>query len=184
MEKIEIKGNQIYLRKMEVEDTEDIVRWRNSDEVRSRFIYQEPFTRENHLSWIENKVNKGLVVQMMICETVTDRAIGSAYFRDIDSVNHKAEYGLFIGESDSRIKGLGALVSERMLQYGFEELKLHRIHARIIADNIVSIKSALKAGLEIEGTLREDALLNGKYMDIILLGVLRDSFLEKLYHIA
>ena len=51
-----LTGQQIFLRKMEIEDTDDIVRWRNSEEVRSRFLYQEPFTREKHLDWIENKI--------------------------------------------------------------------------------------------------------------------------------
>ena len=36
----------IYLRYMTVEDTDKIVAWRNSDAVRSRFIYRERFTTE------------------------------------------------------------------------------------------------------------------------------------------
>jgi len=173
-----ITGENIYLRKMEIEDTDNIVRWRNSDAVRSRFIYQEPFTREKHLDWIENKVNKGLVVQMIICEKETNRAIGSAYFRDIDRMNNKAEYGLFIGESDCRIKGMGAEVTRLMLQYGFEVLELHRIYGRILADNIVSIKSAIKGGLEIEGTLRGDVCIQGNYSDIIMVGTLAEIFMK------
>ncbi len=173
-----LTGQQIFLRKMEIDDTDDIVRWRNSEEVRSRFLYQEPFTREKHLDWIENKVNKGLVVQMMICEKETGRAIGSAYFRDIDHANHKAEYGLFIGESDSRVKGIGFETTRLMLRYGFEELNLHRVHARVLSDNIVSLKSAIKAGLEVEGTLRDDIILQGKYRDVVLLGALKERFFE------
>lgn len=38
----------IYLRLMTDEDTEDIIRWRNSDAVRKRFIYQAPFTKQSH----------------------------------------------------------------------------------------------------------------------------------------
>ena len=33
----------IYLRLMKSEDTDDIVRWRNSDAVRRNFIYREFF---------------------------------------------------------------------------------------------------------------------------------------------
>lgn len=175
-----LTGQQIVLRKMEINDTDDIVRWRNTEEVRSRFLYQEPFTREKHLDWIKNKVNIGLVVQMMICEKESGRAIGSAYFRDIDHVNHKAEYGLFIGESDSRVKGIGFETTNMMLRYGFEEMGLHRIYARVLSDNIVSLKSAIKAGLEVEGTLREDIILQESYRDIVLLGALKDRFLENI----
>ena len=39
---------KIFLRKMEEQDTEDIIRWRNSDFVKRNFIYQKPFTVEGH----------------------------------------------------------------------------------------------------------------------------------------
>ena len=65
-----------------------------------------------------------------------------------------------------------------MLRYGFEELNLHRVHARVLSDNIVSLKSAIKAGLEVEGTLRDDIILQGEYRDIVLLGALKERFFE------
>ncbi|MDE7260098.1 MAG: GNAT family N-acetyltransferase, partial [Lachnospiraceae bacterium] len=85
----------IYLRPMMVEDTDSIVTWRNRDFVRRNFIYQEPFTREGHLSWIRDQVETGRVVQFMIC-LPDDRAICRVYFRDIDRQEGVAEYGIFI----------------------------------------------------------------------------------------
>jgi hypothetical protein len=41
----------IYLRPMTEQDTDLIVAWRNSEEVRKHFIYQGLFTREGHLNW-------------------------------------------------------------------------------------------------------------------------------------
>ena len=43
-----IEGQQIYLRPITREDTDSILEWRNSEEVRPFFIHQEPFTREGH----------------------------------------------------------------------------------------------------------------------------------------
>ena len=57
----------IYLRNMTKDDTDLIIKWRNSEEVRSRFIYQALFTRQSHEKWIETMVNTGKVVQMIIC---------------------------------------------------------------------------------------------------------------------
>ena len=42
----------IYLRLMTWDDTDLIVKWRNSDAVRRNFIYQALFTREGHEHWI------------------------------------------------------------------------------------------------------------------------------------
>lgn len=176
-----IEGKQIILRKMEYSDTDDIVRWRNQEDVRKRFIYQEDFTRETHLDWVRTMVDTGRVVQMMICErngqageesAGIGRAIGSAFIRDIDRVCKRAEYGLFIGESPARGRGIGEEVTRLMLHYAFEELGMHRIHSKVLADNMISLKSAERAGLRREGYCREDVLLNGKYQDVVLLGVL------------
>ena len=92
---------------MTYDDTDLIVSWRNTDSVRKNFIYQALFTRESHENWIRTKVETGDVVQMIICETGSDRPVGSVYVRDVDLTHHKAEYGIFIGEADARGKGYG-----------------------------------------------------------------------------
>ena len=96
----------VYLRPITLEDTDRIIRWRNSDRVRKNFIDQRPFTRQGHLNWLETRVATGEVVQFILCETKEDRPVGSVYIRDIDRKNRKGEYGIFIGEADAAGKGL------------------------------------------------------------------------------
>ena len=162
----------IYLRLMTGEDTDYIVNWRNSDGVRKNFIYQALFTRESHENWIRTMIDTGKVVQMIICEEGTDRPLGSVYLRDIDRTHQKAEYGIFIGEADARGKGYGSAAAQLMIQYAFEEMKLHRLFLRVYADNIQAIRSYEKAGFVKEAHLREDVYIDGKYHDIVLMGIL------------
>ena len=162
----------IYLRLMTYEDTDLIVSWRNSDAVRKNFIYQALFTRESHENWIRTKVETGQVVQMIICENGTDKPVGSVYIRDIDHTHHKAEYGIFIGEDFARGKGYGTAAAKLMIQYSFAELGLHRLFLRVYADNRQAIRSYEKAGFEKEAYLRDDVCIDGKYRDIVLMGVL------------
>ncbi len=164
----------IYLRLMTYEDTDYIVNWRNSDAVRKNFIYQALFTKESHENWIRTMVETGKVVQMIICETDTDRPVGSVYIRDIDKTHQKAEYGIFIGEPQARGKGYGTAAAHLMIQYCFEELKLHRLFLRVYAENIQAIRSYEKAGFVKEAHLREDVCIDGKYHDIVLMGILNN----------
>lgn len=60
---------------------------------------------------MRDKVAAGEVVQFILCETAGDRPVGSVYFRDIDTENKKAEYGIFIGEEDAAGKGYGTLAA-------------------------------------------------------------------------
>lgn len=164
----------IYLRLMTADDTDDIVCWRNSEKVKKRFIYQGTFTREGHENWIKTMVKTGKVVQLMICELATGKAVGSVYVRDIDETHHKAEYGIFIGEDNARGKGYGTAAAKLMIRYCFEELQLHRLFLRVYADNVRAIRSYEKAGFVKEAYLRDDVFIDGEYKDIVLMGIIRE----------
>lgn len=167
------EGAGIYLRLMDREDTDSVVAWRNRDDVRKRFIYQAPFTREGHEDWIRTMVETGKVVQMIICDLGTDRPLGSVYVRDIDRQHHKAEYGIFIGEAAARGRGVGTAAARLMLRYCFEEEGLHRIYLRAFADNAQAIRSYEKAGFVREGLLKDDVCIDGRYRDIVWMAAVR-----------
>lgn len=172
MEKYRNEQVGIYLRKMTYDDTEDIIRWRNSEGVRKNFIYQGLFTRESHENWIKTMVETGKVVQLMICEAATNKPVGSVYVRDIDRTHNKGEYGIFIGEETARGKGYGTVAAQLMIKYCFEELKLHRLFLRVYADNYQAIRSYEKGGFVKEAYLRDDVFVDGRYRDIVLMGII------------
>lgn len=163
-EKIQAESGMIYLRLMDASDTENIVTWRNKDRVRHNFIYQKPFTIEGHLNWIRTQIEPGYVVQFIICEKASGRAVGSVYFRDIDREKEAAEYGIFIGEDDAVGKGYGTQAAGLALNHAFERLGLKSVFLRVFADNTGAIRSYEKAGFK---------LLEGKQEDIIIDGVKR-----------
>lgn len=157
----------IYLRPMTYDDTDLIIKWRNSDAVRKNFIYQGLFTRESHENWIRTRVETGEVVQTIICDIATGTPYGSVYIRDIDRHHNKAEYGIFIGEPQARGRGIGTAAARLMLKLCFEELGLHRVYLRALSGNMQAVRSYEKAGFEREGYLKDDVCIDGKYIDII-----------------
>ncbi len=161
----------IYLRQMNYDDTELIVKWRNSDAVRKNFIYQAAFTKEGHENWIKNMVETGKVVQFIICECGNDIPVGSVYIRDIDRQHHKAEYGIFIGVDTARGKGIGTAAAKLMLKYCFEEEGLHKVFLRAFAENKQAIGSYEKAGFVQEAYLKDDVCIDGMYRDIVLMAI-------------
>lgn len=168
----------IVLRPMTLEDTDSIIKWRNSDSVRRNFIYQALFTKEGHENWIRTMIETGKAVQMMICEARSGNPVGSVYIRDIDPIHHKGEYGIFIGETSARGCGYGTAAARLMIRYAFRELKLHRLFLRVYADNMQAIGSYEKAGFVREAYLREDVCIDGHYRDIVLMAVLDNKIQE------
>ena len=62
-----IKGENIYLRPITGEDTEQVLRWRNAPDVVENFLYRKKITVEEHQNWLKNKVFTGAVHQFVIC---------------------------------------------------------------------------------------------------------------------
>ncbi len=151
MDKHAMDGNTVYLRPMTVDDTDKIINWRNQDFVRNNFIYQEPFTREGHLSWIKNHVETGKAEQFIICLS-GGREIGSVYFRDIDRETKTAEYGIFIGEKDAIGCGYGSEAARLMLVHAFKDMQLQKVFLRFMENNTGARRSYENAGFKlIEG---------------------------------
>ena len=150
-----IEGQDIYLRLMNEEDTDNIIKWRNSDFVRRNFIYQNPFTKEGHKNWVRTMIDTGKAIQFIIC-TKEAGPIGSVYLRDIDRTHNKAEYGIFIGEKEALGRG-----------YGTQAARL-----RVLAENEQARRSYEKAGFVQEAYLKEEVFLEGQYKDVIYMAVI------------
>ena len=164
-------GGVCNLKLMELSDTDNIISWRNKPRVRDNFIYRKPFTREGHLKWIENMINTGKAVQFIIIENSSGNPIGSAYLRDIDFEHHKAEYGIFIGVDEALNRGYGTEACKLICKYGFENLRLHKIFLRVFDWNVQAIRSYEKAGFIREGLFHDDVCIDGKYYNIVMMGL-------------
>lgn len=167
-----LEGDLVLLRPISDEDTENVIRWRNSDHVRKNFIYQTLFTKESHTKWLREKVDTGNAEQFIICANELGKDIGSVYLRDIDLQHKRAEFGIFIGEKEWMGHGIGSECIRLITEYGFRELGLHKIFLRVLADNEIAKKSYEKSGFLPEAYLKDEVCINGEYKDLILMRIL------------
>ena len=175
MEKI-LELDNVILRNIRLEDTNNILKWRNNLSVKKNFCLQEDLTKQTHLAWFHNKILTKEVVQFIIIEKSLNREIGSTYLRDIDTKNHKAEFGIFIGEEVARGKGIGTSSTKLMVKYGLETLGLHKVYLRVFSNNIPAIKAYEKAGFVYEGTAKDDICLSdGIYQDITFMSIINNK---------
>ena len=159
---------EITIRPITYDDTENIIRWRNSDYVRARFLDRALFTKESHEKWLKNYVEPGRVAQFII--KLDGEGVGSVYLRDIDKEKKEAEFGIFIGEESARGKGVGTESARLILKYAFEELGLKTVFLRVIKDNKGAIRSYEKAGFKLNGkvenTETEDGVVEVVFMEL------------------
>ena len=172
-----LKSRNLTLRPITPADTPLIVRWRNSDFVRNNFLYRGKFTEEIHQHWLETKVANGEVVQFIIEheENGNKVPVGSVYLRDIDKENSCAEFGIFIGEESALGKGIGTESAKVMLDFAHNQLGLHRVYLRLLADNISAYKAYRKAGFVAEGVFRDMKKIDVRYKDIMFMSSIQNN---------
>jgi len=77
---------------------------------------------------------------------------------------HSAVIGYGIHKKFRR-KGLATKVVKKITEYGFKKLKLKRISGYTRAFNKASQKVLKKSGYKLEGLLRKNKYIHGKYLD-------------------
>lgn len=167
-------GNRVVLRPITYDDTQDIIRWRNSDFVRNQFLYRELFTKESHETWMSEKVETGKVVQFIIIEKSSGLSIGSAYLRDIDDANRKCEFGIFIGEEEKCGLGYGKEAAVLTTQYAFAQLRMHKVFLRVLESNERARRSYHSAGFMEEGISRDEVWIDGVPHSVVFMARLED----------
>ncbi len=75
-------------------------------------------------------------------------------------------------------KGFGTEVARRLLTFGFDELKLHRIFATCDPQNKGSVRVLEKGGMQREGRLREHKWMKGRWRDSFLYAILNHELMR------
>lgn len=171
-----VNGEKITLRPIAVSDTANIVRWRNSEGVNRFFLDRRAITAESHERWLETQVFPGAVKQFIIVNRETGNDIGSCFFKDIDDAGKKAELGIFIGEAESRGKGLGSDTVRTLTGYGFETLGLNKVYLRVLASNARAMVAYKNVGFKTDGVLRQDCFCDGRFEDVCIMSILKNEF--------
>lgn len=107
--------------------------------------------------------------------TVDDIAVGSIGVFRKDNVHHlTAEMGYYIDE-EYWGKGITTEAVKKVCSYIFEKTDIVRIFADPYAFNTGSCRVLEKAGFICEGTLRKNAVKNGKIVDMKMYAITKDE---------
>ncbi len=106
------------------------------------------------------------------------RHIGNVSIWFVSRGFRSGEVGYWVRSDESRT-GIATEVAARMVQVGFEELRMHRIILRIAVGNQPSERVAEKLGFTREGILREELEVHGKWLDHTAYSLLEHEYAAK-----
>ena len=172
---MEIVGKTIYLRILASEDVGDnYVKWMRDEET-VRFLESrwKTYTLENLKEYVR-KINESHTDSLFgIFLRENNEHIGNIKIGDIDQVHQHGNVGIMIGDKNSWGKGCAKESIQLATKYAFEELNLNKLTAGIYANNISCYKAFLKAGYNEAERLKGHLFCKSKYVDRILVEIIR-----------
>lgn len=102
--------------------------------------------------------------------------IGVISLMNISETHDSADLSIILGHSEDRDQGYGADAISTLLDYAFEERKLHRIGLSVFEFNEAAISAYEKLGFRTEGRLRQTIKRDGDFYDAVLMSVLKPEW--------
>lgn len=152
---------------------EDIFDYGSDPEV-SKFIgwplFKELCDAEKVYNNILDNIEKGTHAYYSLYEKNENKHIGSVMI--FNMANGRGEIGC-VFHKDYWRKGYGNESVRWMIDYGFDELELNRLHAHVIQFNEGSLGLLEKLGFIKEGLLREHYFVENAYYNGVCYGLLK-----------
>ncbi|VAW00175.1 hypothetical protein MNBD_ALPHA06-818 [hydrothermal vent metagenome] len=170
-----LSGEHVVLRNIEPDDLERLRQWRNRPAYRQFFREYRDITKQMQQNWYEKTVLADATVRMFaITQKRGGKLLGACGLCYIDQQNASADFSIYLGADDLYIDQKFAPETGRLLlQYGFEQLHLHRIWAEIYAVDTAKQKLLPQLGFVLDGRhLEAHRMEDGTWTDCLFYGIL------------
>lgn len=179
-----IYGDRIRFRAVEKEDLPLFVKWLNDPEVRRGILLHNPVSQAEEDGWYERMLQHSVdehVMAIDVKESPTEtgddhwKIIGSLAFDHIDWHVRAAEMGILIGDKTYWNRGYGTEAVRLLCLHGFNTLNLNRVFLHVFENNPGAIRAYEKAGFILEGRERQAEYMDGQFIDVLRMSLLKSE---------
>ena len=165
------------IRKWNITDAVDLARLLNNkkimDNLRDGLPY--PYTVKDAEDYIATMLSANPENTYAFAITLDEKVVGSIGVFRCDNIHFRtAEMGYYIGEAYWG-KGIMTSAVRQTCQYIFEHTDIIRIFAEPFGSNIASCRVLEKAGFQLEGLLRKNAVKNGRVLDMKMYALVKED---------
>ena len=174
-----ITTERLILRPYKLDDALELQRLIGERDV-ARTLMSVPHPYENGMAeeWIGRRqelFDKGESVNFAITHREDGYLIGGIGFHQVDREAERAEIGYWIAKQYWN-NGYGTEAAMAVVKFGFEVMKLNRIHAAHFSNNPASGRIMQKIGMKYEGCRRQHVRKWGELLDWECYGILRSEY--------
>jgi ribosomal-protein-alanine N-acetyltransferase len=166
-------GTQVSIGPLVPDDFGPLFLWANDvAAARLDFTYR-PVDLVSHQKWWENIGGDTSRVVFAIRTLNQPTIVGYVQISNINAVHRSADLGIRIGAEANRSKGYGKEALRLALMHCWNHLNLNRVQLLVFKHNARAIKAYHANGFRREGRLRKAAFIEGEWIDLIVMAILR-----------
>jgi diamine N-acetyltransferase len=165
-----LKGKNIFLRALELEDIDYLFSIENNEKYWSISDSQIPFSKYLLNRYLKNSdmdIYEAKQLRLVITD-FKNITIGLIDLFDIDFKNNRAGVAIIINEK-MRNKGFAKEALEMLIKYSKTHLSLHQLYCNILEDNIHSVNLFKSVQFKEVGLKKDWIKFDGKYKNEMLL---------------
>ena len=171
-----LKLEEFSVRRINLDDKDCILRWRNSENVRSNMYNDHVISQSEHDVWFARALINSSAVYLVFMHK--ERPIGFGSIQNINRRHERCSVGFYLGETDVP-RGAGAVLEFMLLDYAFLTLAMRKMNIEVFAFNLSGIRLHEKFGFFREGEFVEHIIKNGKYENIVCLAIFRIAWINE-----
>ena len=170
---------RLILREPSFDDAASLFELRSDPEV-MKYVPREPAKNVEEVSDFISMINdwhqKKTAILWFICRKENPLGVlGTIGLWKFEFESYRAEVGFMLNRIQQN-KGYMFESLHQVLQYGFDDVNLHSIEARVDPQNTSSIKVLDKVGFQREGQLTESLFNKGQFRDNIIYSLLKRTY--------
>lgn len=174
-----IKTPRMILRPFNLSDAQEVQRQAGHPDVAATTAtIPHPYPDGLAEQWIAGHAKvfeAGTGIEWAMIEAQSGKLVGCISLMGISKTHQRGEIGYWVGK-EFWGQGFCTEATKAVIQYSFEQLKLNKVTSRHMHINPASGKVMLNAGMQQEGILRKDFFKSGQFVDMIVYGILKDSY--------
>jgi len=173
-----LQTERLTLRKLQPDDLKSLFEYGSHPEV-TRFTtwdsYESISSAKEFLGNVIARYESRREAPWGISLQTNDKLIGTCGFDDWSIRHSRSEISYALGQP---YWGNGYMTEalKRILSFGYDVMRLNRIDARCVLENVRSENVMKKLGMVHEGTLRQHMFMKGKYFDVRVYAMLRQDW--------
>ncbi|MTH14599.1 GNAT family N-acetyltransferase [Flavobacterium sp. LC2016-01] len=169
-----IETERLLLRRMTNDDVNEVFELRSNPET-MKYI-PRPLAKNNedalaHIDVINKNIDNNIGINWAITLKDNPRLLGIIGYYRLQPENYRAEIGYML-LPEFHGKGIIPEAVNRLITYGFKDLKLHSIEAVIDPENFASEKVLQKCGFVKEAHFKESEFYEGRFLDKVIYSLL------------